>query len=1062
MFLFENQLSGPIPPKLGQLLVIEKLVLNDNRLSGSIPAELGNPSGLSLLELRNNDLTGCIPQVLKPYLLTIRSQRDGVILVLCTIGVTVSASRLLVPEADSATYTVVLNTPPTGSVTIAVAKTPGGDDDITADPATLTFTTASWNTAQTVTIRAADDDDAAHGEATFTHSASGGGYDGVTIASVVVTEGENDTAGVTFSRNTLTVPEGGTAIYTVEMDTRPLATVTMTLTRTGDNDLTVHPTTLTFTIGNWNTPQTITVTAAEDTDADDGQATITHRATGDAAYAAIKFPPVTVIEEDNEKSNAAPTFSSPDVFSVAENTTAAGRVTATDTDASDSITGYTVTGGADQSQFSIDATTGALAFTTAPNFEAPADADTDNAYLVEVTATSGASGRELTATQAITVTVTDAAEAPEAPALPTISSVTASGFTVTWAAPANAGPEITGYAVEYREGTSGSWADAGHGGTDPTLALTGLKAGTAYQVRVQATNAEGTSPWSPAATGTTLSNTGPVFADGTDAFSVAENETAVGAVTATDADASDMITGYEITGGADRELFSIVEGTGVLAFKTAPDFEAPADADTDNAYLVEVTATSGASARELTAVQAVTVTVTDEAEAPEAPALPTISSVTASGFTVTWAAPANAGPAITGYAVEYREGTSGSWADAGHGGTDPTLALTGLKAGTAYQVRVQATNAEGTSPWSPAATGTTLSNAGPAFADGTDAFSVAENETAVGAVTATDADAGDVITGYEITGGADRELFSIVERTGVLAFKTAPDFEAPADADTDNAYLVEVTATSGASARELTAVQAVTVTVTDAAEAPEAPALPTISSVTASGVTVTWAEPANAGPAITGYAVEYREGTSGSWADAGHGGTDPTLALTGLKAGTAYQVRVQATNAEGTSPWSPAATGTTLSNAGPVFADGTDAFSVAENETAVGAVTATDADASDMITGYADHGRGGPELFSIVERAGVLAFKTAPDFEAPADADTDNAYLVEGDGDERGERAGADGGAGGDGDGDGRGRGAGGAGASDDFERDGERVHGDVGSAGERGPGDPRLHRTLP
>ena len=81
-------------------------------------------------------------------------------------------------------------------------------------------------------------------------------------------------------------------------------------------------------------------------------------------------------------------------------------VTATDSDSQDSVTGYDITGGADSGQFSI-AATGALSFTTAPDFENPVDTGANNEYVVAVRATSGAGGRARTATQTIRVTVTD-------------------------------------------------------------------------------------------------------------------------------------------------------------------------------------------------------------------------------------------------------------------------------------------------------------------------------------------------------------------------------------------------------------------------------------------------------------------------------------------------------------------------------------------------------------------------------------------------------------------------------------------------------------------------------
>ena len=420
------------------------------------------------------------------------------------LQVRVSETALTVPEDGSATYTVVLDTAPTAAVTITVATAEGGDADLTAAPGTLTFTTDDWSTAQTVTVSAADDGDADDGTATFTHSANGGGYDDVVIASVSAAEADDDTVGVAVSASTLPVPEGGSATYTLVLGTAPTAAVEVTVAKEagGDADLMVAPSSLTFTTADWNTAQTVTVSAATDADTEAGTATIAHTATStDSTYVGLTIAPVTATETDN---NAAPAFRSAATFLVAENATTVGTVAAADADDSDEITGYAIIGGADEALFSIVAGTGVLAFTNAPNFEAPTDvASSDpandaknNEYIVVVTATGGAEDRALTAVQTLTVTVTDDdTEAPSAPAAPVISAATATGFTVTWSAPANAGPAITDYAVQYRAGTSGTWTDAGHSGTDLTVTLTGLTAATAYQVQVQATNAEGTSAW---------------------------------------------------------------------------------------------------------------------------------------------------------------------------------------------------------------------------------------------------------------------------------------------------------------------------------------------------------------------------------------------------------------------------------------------------------------------------------------------------------------------------------------------------------------------------------------
>ena len=68
--------------------------------------------------------------------------------------------------------------------------------------------------------------------------------------------------------------------------------------------------------------------------------------------------------------------------SIAENTTVVTTVTATDPDAGQTLS-YAIVGGADAAKFTINATTGALAFATAPNFEAPTDSGANNVYDVE-------------------------------------------------------------------------------------------------------------------------------------------------------------------------------------------------------------------------------------------------------------------------------------------------------------------------------------------------------------------------------------------------------------------------------------------------------------------------------------------------------------------------------------------------------------------------------------------------------------------------------------------------------------------------------------------------------
>ena len=162
--------------------------------------------------------------------------------------------------------------------------------------------------------------------------------------------------------------------------------------------------------------------------------------------------------------------------------------------------------GADARDFSISATGGVLTFRSSPDYEAPADADTNNVYMVTVKAYDRT--RIYMTERNVTVTVTDVDE----------------GLAIS-------GPSSTDYAEN---------------DTDEVATY------TAY---------------------------GPDAASATWSLS-----------------------------GADARDFSI-SGAGVLTFRSSPDYEAPADADTNNVYMVTVKAYD--RTRTYMAELSVTVTVTD-------------------------------------------------------------------------------------------------------------------------------------------------------------------------------------------------------------------------------------------------------------------------------------------------------------------------------------------------------------------------------------------------------------------------------------------------------------------
>ena len=108
----------------------------------------------------------------------------------------------------------------------------------------------------------------------------------------------------------------------------------------------------------------------------------------------------------------------------------------------------------------------------------------------------------------------------------------------------------------------------------------------------------------------------------------------------------------------------------------------------------------------------------------------------------------------------------------------------------------------------------------------------AENSTSVVTYTGSDVDAGTTLT-WSIS-GTDAADFSINSSSGVLAFSINPDFEAPADSDTNNAYIVVITLSDGS----LTDTQTVTITITNANESASINA-PTVSGTINKGINTT-------------------------------------------------------------------------------------------------------------------------------------------------------------------------------------------------------------------------------
>ena len=141
-------------------------------------------------------------------------------------GVTVGPNALNIVAGARGSFTVVLDTQPTRTVTITVAE---NSDDLSVSRSRLTFSTSNWNSPQAVTVRV--DSDAPTGSVDLTNEVSDAsssrdmGYDDEDVANVTVTISER-TSNVSLSRSSMTIDEGKEEEYTVRLARNPGVTVT--------------------------------------------------------------------------------------------------------------------------------------------------------------------------------------------------------------------------------------------------------------------------------------------------------------------------------------------------------------------------------------------------------------------------------------------------------------------------------------------------------------------------------------------------------------------------------------------------------------------------------------------------------------------------------------------------------------------------------------------------------------------------------------------------------------------------------------------------------------------
>lgn len=291
-----------------------------------------------------------------------------------TVGVTASSTD---PDGTAVTYSLTddaggkfaINST-TGVVTVAAAL---DYETATSHTITVQASDGTLTRTQNVTISVTNVNENPIFSSGTTATVSESASNGTTVIDVNANDGDG---GATDTGLTYTIQSGNTgSVFAINASTGVI-TVANTLDRetTGSYTLVVRAT----DGGAAFTDQTITVTIS---DVNDSTPAITSNGGGGTA-----------------------------AINVAENATTVTTVTATDADASPTLS-YSIVGGADSALFAINSSTGALTFAAGRDFENPADqGDTagNNTYVVQVQVSDGTN----TASQTITVTITNVDENP--------------------------------------------------------------------------------------------------------------------------------------------------------------------------------------------------------------------------------------------------------------------------------------------------------------------------------------------------------------------------------------------------------------------------------------------------------------------------------------------------------------------------------------------------------------------------------------------------------------------------------------------------------------------------
>ena len=760
LYLDDNALTGSIPTQLGSATALTKLYLNDNELTGSIPTGLGSLTSLTHLYLSNNELTGALPSTL-----TNLSNLTHLYLNYNNLSGSLTAPLTGMTSLQN----MVLNN--NKFTTLANAYTAKSN----LKQIHLHHNNFPLNWHPKVTVGYADS------------------------LSLDFNEDWASNSHRSFAEILLSVPQSHYC---------------QVPTNYADNDhFHIH--------GSWCDLMwdysTFPVDYENPTDSDTDNLYVTRVNQKPNNQPATKFLYVYVYVKDvidtptvKAGSEWYP-YDSQELTLTENSTSNIYDYSTAEFPANATITWSVI--GDDSALFQVDSS-GVLTFRNAPNYESPSDTDTDNEYHVSVHASDGTDSDSLD----VVIEVTDVDEPPD---------IVGADLTIN---ENSAGTQATFTASDQEGETNLTWSLSGDDSSLFALSTGGAlsfisapdyedpqdgnaASGTRdnnYEITVRVTD-QTSNTGTLGVTVTVNDIDEPPVLTGLTTVTYAENGS-VSAATYTATDPEGQNIAWTLSGD-DSDLFTLTAGS--LAFKSPPDFEDKRDADTDNQYKVTITASDSTVSSSVN----VTINVTNVDESPSISGNASVSyAENSSAAAATYTATDPEGEATITWSIGGDDATFFTISSAGvlSFSTSPNYEnKQDLDSTNVYLVTVQATDPTANQGTLSVAVTVTDLNEQHTVA-GLTAYTYPENgTTGIGLFSASDPENAGGFT-WSLTGTDSGDLS--INSAGILSFPAPPNYEGPTDNGENNSYNVNVVAADSS----FTASLAVTVTVTDANDAPVA------------------------------------------------------------------------------------------------------------------------------------------------------------------------------------------------------------------------------------------------